>query len=78
MEDNFQMRLNSDRLKLLEEVEDRILPRIDKTSRTGAVEICLKMGLKYLDQLEEKEEQIQKEKSEYSVSFKNSRIDLQT
>jgi len=67
MTEKFEMRLKDDREELLEEVENKVLPRIDRTTRTASVEVCLKLGLAYMDKLEEKEEQIKKEKKEWSV-----------
>lgn len=67
MTEKFEMRLKGDREELMEEVENKILPRIDRTTRTASVEVCLKLGLAYMDKLESKEEELKKEKKEWSV-----------
>lgn len=67
MTEKFEMRVKGDREELLEKVENRILPRIDRTTRTASVEVCLKLGLEYMDKLESKEEELKKEKNDWSV-----------
>lgn len=74
MTEKFEMRLKGAREELMEEVENKILPRIDRTTRTASVEVCLKLGLAYMDKLEEKEEELKKEKEEWEVD----KIELNT
>lgn len=65
--DYFKLRTDDfpERQQLLDEVEERFGERIDKNSRTAAVLEALKAGLAKLDDIEEWEEEVEREKSEY-------------
>ena len=67
MTDKFEMRLTGNREELIDDVEDKILPRIDRTTKTAGVEVAIKLGLAYMDKLESKEEELEQEKKEWSV-----------
>lgn len=52
----FSMRMNKDREKLFENLENNLLHKIDKESRTALVEESMKITLRFLEYLEEEEE----------------------
>ena len=50
------MRMNKDREKLFENLENNLLHKIDKESRTALVEESMKITLRFLEYLKEEEE----------------------
>ena len=52
----FTMRMNEDREKLFENLENNLLHKIDKESRTALVEESMKITLRFLEYLKEEEE----------------------
>lgn len=52
----FSMRMNKDREKLFENLENNLLHKIDKESRTALVEESMKITLRFLEYLKEEEE----------------------
>lgn len=78
--EKFEMRLNERRDLLLEQVEDRIGSRIPYDGRARAVEEALKLGLKYLDRLEEAEQAVEGKEDEIAAlkeKWETSNITLQ-
>lgn len=69
------MRLNSRRELLLERVMDRIQPRTNYDSKARNVEEAIKLGLKYLDRMKEKQKEIGNKKQEIEETKKRWETD---
>lgn len=73
--EKFEMRINSRRKLLLEQVMDRIEPRTEFDSKARNVEEAIKLGLKYLDRMEEKKQEIGNKKQEIEETKKRWETD---
>lgn len=54
--ERFSMRMNEDREKLFEKLEEELKHRIDKESRSALLEESMKITLRYLEYLDEEKE----------------------
>jgi len=63
----FTLEMTEKRQELIEKLEDKILPRIGKSSTSAAIEESFRLSLEYINKLEKVEDEINKEKESWST-----------
>lgn len=81
MEDNpsnrkqFTLEITEERQELIKKLEEKILPRIGKSSTSAAIEESFRLALEYINKLEEVEDEISEEKESWST--KNFKLQVE-
>lgn len=71
----FTLEMTEERQELIKKLEDKILPRIGKSSTSAAIEESFRLALEYINKLERVEDEISEEKESWST--KNFKLEVE-